>query len=88
MCKMSNIMEQMVFNTIDDLAKDYEFCSCPQCRMDIAALALNRLPHHYVVTSRGETYSRANMLELQNDVDIVSAVFAAIKIVRDKPRHL
>jgi len=87
MYKLHNIMEQMVFNAIDELAEDHQFCNCPQCRMDIAALALNKLPHHYVVTSKGEAYSRTDWLEIQKNVDVVSAVFAAVKVVQNKPRH-
>ncbi len=87
MSRLVNIMEKMVFNTIDELARDHQFCNCPQCRMDIAALALNNLPHHYVVTSRGEAYSRTDWLEIQKNVDVVSAVYNAIKVVQSAPRH-
>ncbi|HOB28496.1 MAG: late competence development ComFB family protein [Dethiobacteria bacterium] len=87
MYKLKNIVEQMVFNTIDELAADHQFCNCPQCRLDIAALALNNLPHHYVVTGKGEAYSRTGWLEMQKSLDVVSEVFAAIKVVQDKPRH-
>lgn len=87
MYRLSNIMEQIVYNTIDELAEDHKFCHCLKCRMDIAAIALNNLPHHYVVTARGEAYGRADCLEMQKNVDVVSAVFKAIKIVRNEPRH-
>lgn len=87
MGKLINIMEKMVFNTIDELAAEHQFCNCPQCRMDVAALALNNLPHHYVVTSKGEAYSRTDWLQIQKSVDVFSAVFKAVKVVQGAPRH-
>ncbi|HHX87561.1 MAG TPA: late competence development ComFB family protein [Firmicutes bacterium] len=87
MYKLNNIMEQMVLRAIDEVADEQQFCNCPRCRLDIAALALNKLPPRYAVTSRGEAYSRTDCLELQKNLDIISVIFEAIKIVQRKPRH-
>ncbi len=87
MDRLKNVMEQTVLQVIDKLAEDQEFCNCHCCRMDIAALALNSLPPRYVITSKGETYSHTDLLELQKSLDVVSAVFRAIKIVQKNPRH-
>ena len=82
-----NIMEQFVLQTIDELAKDYHFCSCPRCRLDIAALTLNKLQPRYVVTSKGDAYTRTDWLELQKGLDLIGIIFEAIKIVTKNPRH-
>ena len=41
MPKLVNLMEQTVFNKIDELWPDTEYCKCENCRMDIAAYSLN-----------------------------------------------
>jgi competence protein ComFB len=85
--KLRNLMEDAVAYAIVDLHKSCDFCSCEQCRLDILALALNQLPPRYVVTDLGDTYSRADMLETQKEVDILGAVLNAVNVVRQHPRH-
>jgi competence protein ComFB len=87
--ELRNLMESLVMQRLDELSASEKgaFCSCGQCRMDIAALALNDLPPRYVVTQRGETYSKADILEIQRYVDVVSAVAKAVSLVQKKPRH-
>lgn len=85
--KLINLMEPAVFRAIDDAQNQEDFCSCEKCRMDIAAIALNSLPNRYVVTDIGSAYGRAEMLELQKDVDILSAVVKGIILVSKNPRH-
>ncbi len=91
---LRNIMELEVQNTIDYLAGHPELlgtsegaCFCRHCRMDVAAIALNRLHPRYVVTSQGEAMARAERFQTQCDVDLLSAVVTAIHIVHDAPRH-
>ena len=45
--------------------------------MDIASKALNDLPPHYVVTEKGEVYSKINALRQQFEVDVISAITKA-----------
>ena len=85
--QLKNLMEAAVYKAIDDSKTDIEFCHCDKCRLDIAALALNKLPAKYVVTDRGDTFVRADMLDLQNYFDILTVVLAAIKVVAKKPSH-
>lgn len=87
MYKLRNMMEALVLQTIDRLAEKEGFCNCSRCRLDIASLTLNRLPPRYVVTSRGEVYSRADFLGLQQKVDIIGTILEAVKIVERDPRH-
>lgn len=84
---LKNSMEEMVFNYIDRLIKNSQYCKCPLCRMDIAAYALNSLPPKYVVTKKGELYSKASQLDHQFDTDLIIAVMKAIKVVGRNPRH-
>lgn len=87
--ELHNLMEDLVLQQIDDcMLQDTEsYCKCKQCRLDVAAIALNYLSPRYVVTKRGETYSRAESLEIQRDVDVITAINKALHIVKNKPRH-
>lgn len=91
---LKNVMEDLVCRMIDYLADhprllgdDAGFCFCPNCRMDVSAIALNRLQPKYVVTDRGEALARAERLQTQSDVDILGAVVNAIHIVKKAPQH-
>lgn len=84
---IKNYMEEIVFLAIKDVMKKVNVCSCEKCIMDIAAIALNDLPPKYIVTSKGELYSKINSLKQQFDVDVVTAVTKAAVIVKRSPRH-
>ena len=84
---LQNLMEETVFTTIDELMTGKNVCTCEQCRLDIAALALNNLPPRYVVTAKGACYARADLLGIQKYVDVIGAVTQAIKLVQEHPRH-
>lgn len=82
-----NMMEILVENKFDDIIDTFDCCQCKQCRDDIIAFSLNRLPPKYVVTREGEAYSKVYALGLQHDADIVSALTLGAKVVREHPRH-
>ena len=84
---LHNLMEDSVLQVINDLISDDYMCTCEQCQLDIAAIALSNLPPRYVVTSKGASYAKADLLEMQKYVDIIGAVTKAIKLVREHPRH-
>lgn len=50
---IKNYMEEIVFNSIDEVLKDINMCKCETCISDIAAKALNDLPPQYVATKKG-----------------------------------
>jgi len=85
--KLRNLMEDAVFQAIEEALKRHNYCDCERCKLDIAALALNKLPTRYVVTDKGDSYARADLLELQNYLDILSTVIEAAKTVNRSPRH-
>lgn len=84
---LQNIMEKVVFTAIDELLAEKNVCRCEQCRLDIAALALNKLPPRYVVTAKGASYAKADFLGIQKYVDVIGAVNRAIELVQKHPRH-
>lgn len=88
MAHLKNYMEEIVFHQIKDILKDINnMCDCEQCIMDIAAIALNDLPPKYVVTEKGEVYSKISALKQQFDVDVIAAITKAAVIVKRKPKH-
>jgi competence protein ComFB len=87
MPQLKNYMEEIVFNQMKDVLADINVCKCDKCMMDIAAIALNDLPTKYIVTEKGELYSKINILMQQFEVDVVSAITKAAVLVKRNPRH-
>lgn len=85
---LHNTMEKAVFNIIDNvLNKRDDICKCDKCKLDIIAIVLNNLPPKYVVTEKGELYSRVNEMEIQFGADIIKEIVKAVDIVLKSPRH-
>jgi len=84
---IKNYMEEVVYELFDDILKDLNICTCDKCKMDIVAIALNQLPAKYIVTEKGELYSRINTLRQQFEVDVISAITRAAVLVKRSPRH-
>jgi len=80
-------MEEVVFTMMENVLNDIDVCKCEKCKLDIAAIALNKLPSKYIVTEKGELYSKINTLIQQFEVDVVSAITKAAIIVKEYPRH-
>lgn len=87
MLSMKNYMEVIVMNTMDDILKDINMCKCEKCRLDIAAKALNDLPPQYVVSEKGEVYSKIKSLKTQFEVDVIAAITKAAILVKRNPMH-
>lgn len=86
--KLHNVMEDKVMDIANRLIKnEQEFCTCPRCKLDVMALALNELPPKYVVSEKGELYGRANLMTNQSDADIIKEITKAIEIVKTSPLH-
>jgi competence protein ComFB len=87
MKQIKNYMEEVVFSIMQEVIGDINVCTCEKCMLDIAALALNDLPPKYIVTEKGELYSKVNALKQQFEVDVISAVTKAAVLVKRHPRH-
>ncbi|MCI8649005.1 MAG: late competence development ComFB family protein [Anaerotruncus sp.] len=84
---LKNAMELIVQQKLEDMLPKMDCCKCDICRMDVMAIALNRLPPKYVVSTQGEVYSRAAAMSVQRSTDITAAIVEAIQLVKEKPRH-
>jgi competence protein ComFB len=80
-------MEDLVVKKTDEILKLMNICKCDKCRLDIVALALNSLPSKYVVTEKGELYTKVRELEQQFDVDVDTAIIKAAVFVSKNPKH-
>jgi len=80
-------MEDIVLNNLNLLLEKEDMCKCEKCRLDIMALALNRLPSKYVVTQKGHVYAKLAELELQLKADVIRELTRAIEIVKKNPQH-
>jgi len=85
--QLKNYMEEIVFTMMKKVLMDMDVCTCEKCCLDIAAIALNRLPPKYIVTEKGELYSKANTLIQQFEVDVIAAITKAAIKVKENPRH-
>lgn len=85
--EVRNYMEEVVESLIEEVIKDIDVCKCKRCAMDIAAIALNKLPPKYIATRKGEIYSKINILRQQFEVDVVAAITKAAVEVKKSPRH-
>ena len=86
--KVYNYMEDIVRDEIEKLLTDTkDICQCQKCKLDMAALALNRLPPQYIVTDKGRIYTKLNEQNVQFHVDVIREVTRAILNVGKNPQH-
>ncbi len=64
-----------------------QICSCENCKLDMAAYALNRLRSQYVRTDTGALYQKLNNSSPQAKVEILMEVTRAIEVIGAKPHH-
>lgn len=64
-----------------------QYCSCPECTLDMATFALNRLPAKYVHSDRGAVLHKFDTSSTQADAAITSVVLQAIQTIGEKPNH-
>ena len=86
MNRMSNFMEELAGEVLDELlAKKRENFSRAAIE-DIKALALNRLWPMYTTTDSGRDYLKKVVEEDKIEKDVVRELRAAMDIVRSNPR--
>ena len=87
MYSLKNYMEEVVFDQMKSVLSGMDVCTCDKCSMDIAAIVLNELPAKYVVTKRGELFSKIDALYSQFEVGVTAAIVRAAQIVQRNPMH-
>ncbi len=91
--KIHNLMEDIVLEHVNDVFQDEEarqrkgFCTCSQCRMDVACYVLNRTRPFYMLSGRGLAHLQMDYQEkLQREADLVSLVHKGIDHVSQAKR--
>jgi competence protein ComFB len=89
-----NVMEDAVKVVVEELfeienrEKRLGFCTCDQCKVDVACYVLNRVKPEYIVSSRGLAYSEKEGLEkVQRRADVISFVKEGWGKVSHAPRN-
>jgi len=82
-----NIMVEAVGEAIDSVLSVYNCCKCDKCRMDIMALALNRLPPRYAVRTSGAALTRFTLSREQEKAEVITAIVQAVEVISQNPRH-
>jgi competence protein ComFB len=93
MMDIRNVMEDSVKAVVEELfeieARDKRlgYCTCDQCKLDVACYVLNRVKPEYIVSSRGLAYSEKEGLDkVQRRADVISLVKEGWSKVSHAPR--
>lgn len=91
--EIRNLLEEAVLSEVDAMFAEEEsggslgYCTCSQCRLDVACYVLNRVKPEYIVSSRGMAYSERDFLvTVQKRADILSLAREGWSLVAHRPR--
>ena len=84
---LRNLTEDYVILTLDHMIDSLDCCKCPQCRLDIASYALNRLPTKYVASTQGALMAKLCEFDGQFEATVMTELTRASAIVKANPRH-
>lgn len=80
-------MEEVVKDRVSEYMQTSSGCRCSDCRLDMIAMILNKLPPHYVRSDKGALYSKLSEFNPQWEVDLIVALEEAAKVIAKSPRH-
>ncbi|MDR0400388.1 MAG: late competence development ComFB family protein [Treponema sp.] len=86
---LKNEAEKLVFAELERQLESYEgdLCTCNDCVVDMAAIALNAVKPLYHFSILGNLYSSQAMDDEEYGKTLKDAVTAAIEKVRRNPSH-
>ncbi|MDR0669285.1 MAG: late competence development ComFB family protein [Treponema sp.] len=86
---LKNEAENLVLNELGRQLEAYtgEICTCNDCVVDMAAIALNSVKPLYHFSILGTLYTSQAMTDESYGESIRNAVSAAIEKVRENPSH-
>jgi competence protein ComFB len=91
--EIRNLMEDIVLATVGELFeleardKTLGYCTCAQCKLDVACYVLNRIKPEYILSSRGLAYSERDSLDkVQKRADIITLAKEGWASVEHRPR--
>ena len=86
--KLHNYSEELVIEQLEELLKEDKYsdiCMCEKCILDMCTYSLNRLRPQYIVSHKGEVYTKIQDFNQQSKVDVMSTVAKAIEVVSANP---
>jgi len=84
-----NAVEAIVSHSFEEFQKSYELkCVCDQCKEDIQAIVLNRIPPKYTSSERGQLFVKSLYLNTQLQSDILKELMSAVIIVEQNQHHV
>lgn len=86
--KLHNVMEDIVLESFEENINSLNLtCQCKKCMLDIVAIAINSLPTQYIVRNSNRPYVKAKYIGKQYEVNVLSKLASAAKIVAENPLH-
>ncbi len=82
-----NLTERLVADMVDDVMQKTNVCTCPVCKNDVMALALNSLTQNYVTSDAGKQYLQLGFYRKQHETDVLAALIKACVRVKAAPKH-
>ncbi len=86
MNRMTNFMEEITNDILDELVSKSRKNLSPNAIQDIKAMALNRLWPMYTTTESGRDYLRKVVEQDKIEKDVIREIRAAMDIVMSNPR--
>ncbi|MFA5362764.1 MAG: CheR family methyltransferase [Candidatus Omnitrophota bacterium] len=88
MAKLRNIIEDIADDFLKNaLSVRFDICTCEQCKNDMLAYILSRIPAKYVTTEEQALQVIIEQTKLEHQAEFARAVLEAIHAVGEKPRH-
>ena len=84
---LTNIIEEMVKQTVDSILPTMDMCNCEICKLNACALALNALPPHYVTSTKGGILARVSMELRVYQIQVLVETTKALMMVKKHPLH-
>lgn len=81
---LMNVMEDLVAQNIEKTMQQFKVCPCRRCRLDVTALALNKLRPKYVAQ---EKPALLDLIRRENQTAVMSALIQACIAIKTNPRH-
>ena len=85
--ELHNVMQDLCEEKVDKYIQMFDVCTCPRCRKDVVALALNHLPAKYVVVEPCELMMRMDMYQNRYNCELTAQLMRACQIVKKTPHH-
>jgi chemotaxis protein methyltransferase CheR len=86
--KQRNIIEEIAGDFLNTaLELRYDICTCSQCKSDMLAHVLSRIPAQYATTETGILYTIIEQTRVEKKVEIARAILSAIEAIGRNPHH-